>query len=74
MYLLGVKKVQICPFKGIAPATSCCTPKGTILNTYFSVCMVRDRFGGCDVYSLLIFHKGNYTEEERHKKLLTCNK
>ncbi len=39
MYLLGVKKVQICPFKGTAPATSCCTPKGTILNPYFSVYM-----------------------------------
>ncbi len=38
MHLLGVKKVQICPFKGTAPATSCCTPKGTILNPYFSVC------------------------------------
>ncbi len=37
MYLLGVKKLQICPFKGTAPATSCCTPKGTILNPYFSV-------------------------------------
>ncbi len=37
MYLLGVKKVQICPFKGTAPATSCCTPKGKILNPYFSV-------------------------------------
>ncbi len=38
MYLVGVKKLQICPFKGTAPATSCCTPKGTILNPYFSVC------------------------------------
>ncbi len=40
MYLLGVKKkkVQICPFNVTAPATSCCTPKGTILNPYFSVC------------------------------------
>ncbi len=38
MYLLGVKKVQICPFKGTAPGTSCCTQKGTILNPYFSVC------------------------------------
>ncbi len=32
MDILGVKNVQICPFKGTAPATSCCTPKGTILN------------------------------------------
>ncbi len=32
------KKVQIWLFKGTAPATSCCTPKGTILNPYFSVC------------------------------------
>ncbi len=38
MYLLGVKKVQIYPFKGTAPGTSCCTQKGTILNPYFSVC------------------------------------
>ncbi len=38
MYLLGVNKVQICPFKGTAPGTSCCTQKGTILNPYFSVC------------------------------------
>ncbi len=37
MYLLVVKKEQICPFKGTAPATSCCTPKGTTLNPYFSV-------------------------------------
>ncbi len=40
MYLLGVKKVHICPFKGTAPGTSCCTPKGKILNPYFSVCIV----------------------------------
>ncbi len=39
MYILGVKKVQICPFKGTAPATSCITPKFTILNPYFSVCV-----------------------------------
>ncbi len=38
MYPLGVKKVQICPFKGTAPGTSCCTQKGTILNPYLSVC------------------------------------
>ncbi len=31
MYLLGVKKVQRCPFKSTAPVTSCCTPKGAIL-------------------------------------------
>ncbi len=37
MYLLGVKKVQICPFKGTAPGTSCFTPKGNSLNLYFSV-------------------------------------
>ncbi len=40
MHLLGVKKVQICPFKGTAPATSCCTPKDTILNPYCFVCTV----------------------------------
>jgi len=28
----------MCPFKDTAPATSCCTPKGTILNPFFSVC------------------------------------
>ncbi len=37
MYLLGIKKVQICHFKGTAPETSRCTQKGTILNPYFSV-------------------------------------
>ncbi len=41
MYLLGVKKVQICPFKGTAPVTSCCTPKGKILNSYFSVTFLK---------------------------------
>ncbi len=30
--------MQICPFKGTAPGTSCCTQKGKILNPYFSVC------------------------------------
>ncbi len=45
MYLLGVKKVQICPFKGTAPGTSCCTQKGTILNPYFSVSRFRVGFG-----------------------------
>ncbi len=40
MYLLGANKVQICPFKGTAPGTSCCTQKGTVLNPYFSVCIL----------------------------------
>ncbi len=39
MYLLGVKKVQMCHVKGTSSATSCCTPKGKILNPYFSMCI-----------------------------------
>jgi len=40
MHLLGLKNVQRCPFKGIAPGTSCCTPKGylLILTTLFFLC------------------------------------
>ncbi len=37
MHLLGVKKVQICNFKGTASGTCRCTQKGTLLTPYFSV-------------------------------------
>lgn len=30
-HLLGVYKVQSCPFKGTAPVKCCCIPKGTIV-------------------------------------------
>ncbi len=53
MYLLGLKKVQICPFKGTAPATSCCTPKGTILNPYFSVCRAVKSYFLCTMFLCL---------------------
>ncbi len=33
------KYIQICPFKGTAPGTSCCAQKGTIVYPYFSVCI-----------------------------------
>ncbi len=52
MYLLGVKKVQICHFKGTALATSCCTPKGTILNPYFSVCRAQLIHIFCSILSI----------------------
>ncbi len=59
MYLLGVNKVQICPFKGTAPGTSCCTQKGTILNPYFSVCsqVVRTRKNKLNYNVTCIRHK-----------------
>ncbi len=42
MYLLGVKKAQICPFKGTAPGTSC-------LNPYFCVLLSENRSGAAAV-------------------------
>ncbi len=61
MYLTGVKKVQICPFKGsLCSRDKLLYPKGTILNNFFAVCMINVLIRHCCIqyrYCYEIIHE-----------------